>query len=100
MRHKGIEIRDNMNPNLPILTNMLQAYWIDYEVWFWETSAWKYRDWVERYVVIQPLTNHADAPDRHTEGHGNHPTPTDRDVITIQPSVEVEDPDTDDESAT
>ena len=26
---------------------MLQAYWIDYEVWFGESSAWKYRDWVK-----------------------------------------------------
>jgi len=77
---------------MPSTTNMLQAYWIDYEVWFRETSAWKYRDWVERYVVIPPFTNHADAPDKDTEGHGDHPVPTDRDVITIQPTVDVEDP--------
>lgn len=76
--------------DMPTTTNMLQAYWIDYEVWFRETSAWKYRDWVQRYVVIPPFTNHADAPDRDTEGHGNHPSPTDREAITIQPSVTVE----------
>lgn len=86
--------------DMPTTTNMLQAYWIDYEVWFREISAWKYRDWVERYVVIPPFTNHADAPDRDTEGHGNHPKPTDRDAITIQPSVEVDDPDSDGESVT
>lgn len=109
--NKAIQDAKNYEPSLsercqllyfdmPTTTNMLQAYWIDYEVWFRETSAWKYRDWVERYVVIPPFTNHSDAPDRDTQGHGNHPTPAGRDVITIQPSVEVEDPDTDDESAT
>lgn len=76
--------------DMPTTTNMLQAYWIDYEVWFKETSAWKYRDWVERYVVIPPFTNHGDAPDKDTEGHGNHPKPTDREVITIEPLVEIE----------
>ncbi len=38
--------------DMPTTSNMLQAYWIDYEVWFRETSAWKYRDWVERRVAI------------------------------------------------
>ena len=38
--------------DMPLSTNMLQAYWIDYEVWFRESSAWKYRDWVKRYVVM------------------------------------------------
>lgn len=78
--------------DMPTTTNMLQAYWIDYEVWFRETSAWKYRDWVQRYVVIPPFTNHADAPDRDTEGHGNHPSPTDREAIGIQSSVTVDEP--------
>ena len=101
--NKAIQDAKNYEPSLsercqllyfdmPSTTNMLQAYWIDYEVWFRETSAWKYRDWVERYVVIPPFTNHADAPDKDTEGHGDHPVPTDRDVITIQPTVDVEDP--------
>jgi hypothetical protein len=77
--------------DMPTTSNMLQAYWIDYEVWFREISAWKYRDWVERYVVMPPFTDHADAPDRDTAGHGNHPRPNDRDAITIQPSVGGED---------
>ena len=38
--------------DMPLTTNMLQAYWIDYEVWFREYSAWKYRDWVKRYLVM------------------------------------------------
>lgn len=78
--------------DMPTTTNMLQAYWIDYEVWFRETSAWKYRDWVQRYVVIPPFTNHSDAPEKDTAGHGNHQRPTDREVIGIQPSVEIEEP--------
>jgi len=71
---------------------MLQAFWIDYEVWFREISAWEYRDWVKRYVVMPPFTNHSDAPDLDTAGHGNYPTPTDRQAITLQPSVGGEDP--------
>lgn len=74
--------------DMPTTTNMLQAYWVDYEVWFRETSAWKYRDWVERYLVMPPFTNHGDAPEFDKDGHGNHPKPTDRDVIGIVPSVE------------
>ena len=62
--------------DMPLTTNMLQAYWIDYEVWFRESSAWKYRDWVERYLVIAPFTNHSDAPQHDTERHGDHLSPT------------------------
>ena len=73
--------------DMPTTTNMLQAYWIDYEVWFRETSAWKYRNWVERYVVMPPFTDHSDAPERDSEGHGDHLRPNDRSAITVQPSV-------------
>ncbi len=69
--------------DMPQTTNMLQAYWIDYEVWFRETSSWKYRNWVERYVVMPPFTNHSDATEHDTENHGNHLNPTDRDAIGI-----------------
>lgn len=74
--------------DMPTTSNMLQAYWIDYEVWFRETSGWRYRNWVERYLVMPPFTNHDDAPKHDEQGHGNHSTPTDREVITIEPSVE------------
>lgn len=62
--------------DMPTSSNMLQAYWVDYDVWFRESSAWKYRDWVQRYLVIPPFTNHNDAPERDKEGHGNHQEPT------------------------
>lgn len=61
--------------DMPTTTNMLQAYWVDYEVWFRESSAWKYRKWVERYVVMPPFTNHGDAPEHDKDNHGNHKTP-------------------------
>lgn len=73
--------------DMPTTTNMLQAYWVDYEVWFRETSAWKYRDWIERYLVMPPFTNHGDAPQHDTAGHGCHSQPTDRETIRIEPSV-------------
>lgn len=78
--------------DMPTTTNMLQAYWIDYEVWFREVSAWKYRDWVERYLVIPPFTNHGDAPEKDTSGHGDHPNPTDRETISIQSEFDRDEP--------
>lgn len=74
--------------DMPATVNMLQAYWVDYEVWFREASAWKYRDWVERYLVMPPFTNHNDAPENDKDGHGDHPEPADRQAIGIVPSVE------------
>lgn len=56
-------------------TNMLQAYWIDYEVWFRESSAWRYRDWVKRYLVMPPFTQHSDAPQHDELQHGFHAKP-------------------------
>lgn len=54
----------------------LQQYWIDYEVWFRETSAYKYRNYVDRYLVIPPFTNHSDQkPENNTNNHDNHDSP-------------------------
>lgn len=61
--------------DMPTTTNMLQAYWVDYEVWFRESSAWKYRKWVERYLVMPPFTDHDDAPEHDKDNHGNHREP-------------------------
>lgn len=77
--------------DMPLTTNMLQAYWIDYEVWFREYSAWRYRDWVKRYLVMPPFTQHSDAPQHDTENHGQHSTPTFEESSGFEPSVEVED---------
>ena len=61
--------------DMPLSTNMLQGYWVDYEVWFREMSAWKYRGWIEKYLVIPPFTDHRDAPQHDEDGHGKHPEP-------------------------
>lgn len=74
--------------DMPQTTNMLQAYWIDYEVWFREASAWKYRDWVKRYLVMPPFTQHADAPQHDTHGHGHHAEPTYEQAAKFEPSVD------------
>lgn len=78
--------------DMPQTTNMLQAYWVDYEVWFRETSAWKYKDWIERYLVMPPFTNHSDAPQHDEQQHGNHPEPTYKQATGYVPSVEVDTP--------
>lgn len=82
--------------DMPQTTNMLQAYWVDYEVWFREISAWKYRDWIERYLVIPPFTNHSDAPQHDKDKHGNHSKPIYKESSGLVPSVE--EPDTPEES--
>ena len=38
----------------PQSTNMLQAYWLDYEIYFKITSSYKYADWIKK-KVITPL---------------------------------------------
>lgn len=87
--------------DMPTTTNMLQAYWIDYEVWFRESSAWKYRNWVKRYLVLPPFTNHSDQKPEHNEdNHENHTNPTHNEVSGFVPSVEDNDenPDKEDNS--
>lgn len=61
----------------------LQPYWIDYEIWFRNSSSWYYKDWVDRYLVMPPFTNHSDAPEHDEEHHGDHLTPTEEDSVTI-----------------
>lgn len=78
--------------DMPLTVNMLQAYWIDYEIWFREASAWKYRDWVERYLVAPPFTQHSDAPEHDTQEHGFHAQPPYREATGFVPSVENDPP--------
>lgn len=77
--------------DMPTTTNMLQAHWVDYEVWFRESSAWRYRDWVERYLVMPPFTQHSDAPGHDNEGHGFHAFPTPEQSSGFATTVEVPD---------
>lgn len=62
--------------DMPEKTKMLQAYWIDYEVWYKDFSTWVYNDYERKYIVIPPFTNHSDAPEHDDENHGDHKTPT------------------------
>ena len=71
--------------DMPQTTNMLQAYWVDYEVWFRDNSAFKYRDWLERYLVVAPFTNHSDAPEHDSENHGDHQEPKYDTISSIEP---------------
>lgn len=60
----------------------LQPYWIDYEVWFREYSDYAYRDWVDRYIVIPPFTNHSDQlPENNLDNHEDHDKPKFEDVV-------------------
>ncbi len=79
--------------DMPLTTNMLQAYWIDYEVWFRESSAWRYRNWVKRYVVMPPFTQHEDAPEHDINNHGHHPEPIYDVASGFEPSAEVSEQD-------
>jgi hypothetical protein len=61
---------------LESLDNGVQPYWVDYEIWFRDTSSFQYRNWVERRLVMPPFTDHRDAPQYDEEGHGGHPEHT------------------------
>lgn len=55
----------------------VQPYWIDYQIWFYDYTSYKMKDYVDRYVVIPPFTNHSDQePECNTENHENHSEPT------------------------
>lgn len=59
----------------------LQPFWIDYEVWFTDYSTYKYKNHVERYIVVPPFTNHSDQnPECNKDGHDNHDNPKFEDV--------------------
>lgn len=72
------------------LDNGLQPYWIDYEIWFRTSSSFQYRNWVERYIVVPPFTNHSDAPEHDQDHHGDHKEPTFEDVAHFEPRVDVD----------
>lgn len=63
--------------------NALQPFWIDYEVWFSEYSGYKYKKYVERYIVVPPFTNHSDQLEKHRNGHEDHKEPTIDDVSHV-----------------
>lgn len=59
----------------------LQQFWITYEVWFKNYSTYKYKDYVDRYIVMPPFTNHGDQlPENNQDGHDDHDDPKFEDV--------------------
>lgn len=46
--------------DMPQSTNMLQAYWLDYEIYFKITSSYKYSTWIKKKVITPPFTNNSD----------------------------------------
>lgn len=59
--------------------NSLQPWWMNWEVWFKETSVWVSRKLTKRFVVFPPFVNHYDQTDpekQNIHGHNNldHPT--------------------------
>ena len=77
---------------LESLDNGVQPYWIDYEIWFRTSSAFQYRNWVERYLVMPPFTDHKDAPDHDIDNHIKHEYPKFEEVAKYKPSVGTEAP--------
>ena len=46
--------------DMPQTSNMLQAFWIDYEIYFTLLSSSRYIDWIKRKVITPPFTNNSD----------------------------------------
>lgn len=38
----------------------LQPYWIDYQIWFQDFTSYRYKNYVDTYIVHPPFTNHSD----------------------------------------
>jgi len=76
--------------DMPTTVNQLQAYWIDYEVWYRETSAFVYRNWEKKYIVMPPFTNHSDNPEGNCQNHGNHFEPSYNDCSGFTTSINID----------
>lgn len=38
----------------------LQPYWIDYQIWFTDYTAYRYKNYVDAYAIAPPFTQHSD----------------------------------------
>lgn len=71
--------------DMPERTKMLQAYWVDYEVWFKDYSGWVYNNYIKKHIISAPYTNHSDYPAEHNEdNHEDHKKPTYDEVSKIK----------------
>lgn len=69
--------------DMPQSTNMLQAYWLDYEIYFKITSSYKYLNWVKKKVITPPFTNNSDVPNNKEDVN----TPTYNDSSKINDGI-------------
>lgn len=70
------------------LDDGVQPYWIDYEVAFNDYTAYRYKDYVERYIVMPPFTNHSDQlPENNQDGHEDHTEPTIEETAKIDDTM-------------
>lgn len=53
----------------------LQPYWIEYDIQFNDLSAYTQRNYVERYIVAPPFTDHSDQDEDKRNGHEDHNEP-------------------------
>lgn len=53
----------------------LQPCWIEYDIWFNDYTAYTQRNYVERYIVAPPFTDHSDQVETHRNGHEDHDNP-------------------------
>lgn len=59
----------------------LQQFWITYEVWFKDYTSYQFKDYVDRYIVVPPFTNHSDQlPENNQDKHDDHDDPRFEDV--------------------
>lgn len=49
--------------DMPQSSNMLQPYWLDFEVYFRADSGYQYKDYIKRKLVTPQFTNWSDVPD-------------------------------------
>lgn len=63
----------------------VQQYWITYDVWFRDYSAYLYKDYVDVYVVAPPFTNHSDQNETaNPDNHEDHTYPGMDDAAGIE----------------
>lgn len=68
-----------------LMDDGVQIFWITYDVWFKEYSAYAYKDYVDCYIVIPPFTNHSDQdPTLNIEHHDDHKEVSYEDASTLK----------------
>lgn len=67
----------------------LQPCWIEYDIQFNDYTAYTQRNYVERYIVAPPFTDHSDQLEEHRNGHEDHKDPLYEDLPGfVYPTVE------------